>query len=222
MKIEVKQVTPRDLWRECAEMTSGKPCKMSWAKALVHKHSIIRAQMWLIKIFDAPHFVVGHLVRHVHAQPYVQSKRTDRGGEDFNDVCRNLAFDINTAWITKDAPEKVDIPRLAKELSDISSFVERMPEKFDRLAPQSVAILLNAEEIINISRLRLCGKASKETREIWQQVIDLIADQDQDLANHCIPQCVYCGFCSEPQGCGLIKSPHGEKTREDYLKLYER
>ena len=39
MKIEVRRITEPNLFQEVASMTTGKPCKMSWLKALKSGHS---------------------------------------------------------------------------------------------------------------------------------------------------------------------------------------
>lgn len=224
MRIEVKEITPHELWRECAEMTTGKPCKMSWATALKNGHSLIRAQEWLIKLYDIPAFVMGHLVRHVHAQPYVLSKRTDRGGEDFREVCKHLSFKVLTALVTSENLENKEInaTRLADDLACYADEIDSLPEHFDRYALTSMALKLNAEEIINISHARLCAKASKETREIWRAVVDLISEKDPDLAKHCVPMCIYRnGICGEPRSCRYYSTEKGENERINYKMLFE-
>jgi hypothetical protein len=64
----------------------------------------------------------------------------------------------------------------------------------------------NAQTLINISRKRLCNKASKETREAWQLVIKKLKEKDEVLASVCVPECVYRGFCPEFKGCGFDKT----------------
>ena len=81
-----------------------------------------------------------------------------------------------------------------------------------------MSLKLNAEEIINISKVRLCGKASAETREVWQEVVnELRRGVDPDLAMHCVPTCVYRGgICPEPKSCGYNKSEIFQKHLEQY------
>lgn len=55
----------------------------------------------------------------------------------------------------------------------------------------------NVQSIINISRKRLCRCASKETREAWEQVVNGIRGIDRVVADKCVPECVYRGFCPE-------------------------
>lgn len=75
----------------------------------------------------------------------------------------------------------------------------------------------NAQALINISRKRLCNCASKETREAWKAVIGLVKEQDPILAEKCVPECVYRGFCPEfDRCCGFVNS----KEYQDQLKIY--
>lgn len=75
----------------------------------------------------------------------------------------------------------------------------------------------NAQSFINISRKRLCQCASKETREAWKMVIDYLKEVDPVLAEKCVPECIYRGFCPEADKCcGYVNT---EKYQED-LKKY--
>lgn len=100
---------------------------------------------------------------------------------------------------------------------------DRDPKAVDlgRKTPTDLGLLLNAEEIINISKVRLCRKASEETREVWNYVVDEIAKIDPDLANHCHPTCVFRGgICPEPKSCGFNKTELFNKQLELYKKLF--
>ena len=54
-------------------------------------------------------------------------------------------------------------------------------------------IVLNAQSFIDVSRKRLCGMASYETREAWKKVIEALRKVDPNLADCCVPNCVYRG-----------------------------
>lgn len=214
MDIKIEKLTDLSLLQRANSFTTGKDSKMDLAKAYRLGHSPTRTQIFLVELHDAPAFVVGHLVRHIHAIPFVQSKRTDRGGEDFREVCAELAKEVElNCFLTESEQREAE--------GQIAENIRRLSDRFDRYAPQSMALLLNAEEIINISRKRLCAKASAETREIWEKVIDEVSKCDLDLANHCVKPCVYCGFCREAKPCGFMKTDAYSRQREDYLKLFE-
>ena len=74
--------------------------------------------------------------------------------------------------------------------------------------PQSAPVIhemvANAQAILAISRKRLCGQASPETRETWEAVVEALrAAGEVELADACQPECVVCGgFCPELKSCG--------------------
>lgn len=59
----------------------------------------------------------------------------------------------------------------------------------------------NAQALINISRKRLCNQASKETREIMQEIKNKIQEQDPHIARVMQRECIYRGFCPEMWSC---------------------
>lgn len=66
-------------------------------------------------------------------------------------------------------------------------------------------IILNAQEILYISKKRLCNQASMETRAAWRMVVDeLNRIGEKELAAFCKPECWWCGNqCPEPKSCGM-------------------
>jgi len=75
----------------------------------------------------------------------------------------------------------------------------------------------NAQALINISRKRLCSCASPETREAWKAVIEKVKQIDPIVAEKCVPECVYRGFCPEfDRCCGYVNS----KQYQEQLKIY--
>lgn len=67
-------------------------------------------------------------------------------------------------------------------------------------------ILLNAQDMINISKKRLCNCASPETRFVWQKVKEEIAKIEPELASRMVRECVYRGFCPEMKPCGFNRT----------------
>jgi len=75
----------------------------------------------------------------------------------------------------------------------------------------------NAQALINISRKRLCNCASPETREAWKAVIEKVKQIDPIMAEKCVPECIYRGFCPEfDRCCGFVNS----KQYQEQLKIY--
>ena len=88
--------------------------------------------------------------------------------------------------------------------------------KLPQDAPVRLEMWANAQAMINISRKRLCSCASKETREIWNMVLDELMKIDEPLHDCCVPECLYRGHCPEYKGCGFDKSPLFKEGINDY------
>ena len=89
-------------------------------------------------------------------------------------------------------------------------------------APVMHECFANAQAVMFISRRRLCGQASPETRAAWQLVVDEIAKVEPEVASCCVPECVYRGFCPEFKPCGFCGSPAWQKALENYRKVEEK
>lgn len=61
----------------------------------------------------------------------------------------------------------------------------------------------NAQHLIDTSRKRLCHKASDETRESWERLLELVNYHEPEVAYVCVPNCVYRCGCPEFEQCGL-------------------
>jgi len=77
-------------------------------------------------------------------------------------------------------------------------------------------VSINAQAMINVSRKRLCQKASPETRDAWQKVVDAVGQIDPIMAEKCVPNCVYRGFCPELESCGFVNSLKFKEMLEKY------
>jgi len=155
MKIEITKVTSWTDVLNAARFTQRLPLKsgepsVKWKKKIIKaEHSPLRCLMFNIDIYDIPYYIHVHLVRHVHAQPFVSTSRPD----------------INGKMVPREKQKKTD--------------------------PVNMRLFLNAQEIINISKVRLCNKAESETKIIWRQVIEELRKTEPELANACRPSCFY-------------------------------
>ena len=215
MKIKVRKLTGVELLREANSFTTNKESKMSLQTAYRMKHSPIRTQIFWIEMRDIPLFVASQLVRsHVGIQCFQLSKRTDRGGASLVEEC--------AGWV--EGLERVESGQNEDVMEMISLVKEEfktLPERFDRYAPTDIAMLINAEAIMSMSAKRLCAKASKETREIWQQVIDEIEKVDADLVKFCKKPCVLQGYWRESKPCGYMASDAYIFERKAYKSLFK-
>ena len=195
MEINVTKLTDLNLLHRANEFTTGHQSKMSLEQAYHYGHSPIRTQIFWVEMKDIPLFVASQLVRqHVGVQFFQRSKRVDRGGENFIDVCNDLALDV--AEIYKDQNEA--------DMAAIQLIIADLPNRFDRYAPTDLACIINAEALINMAHKRLCSKASNETRELVEALRDKIAEVDPALANLMVRPCIaHGGICREPNCCGF-------------------
>lgn len=78
----------------------------------------------------------------------------------------------------------------------------------------------NAQSFINISRVRLCSTASRETREAWKLVLEYLREVDPILAEKCVPNCLYRGFCTEgDKSCGYDKTQIFQIKLKEYRRI---
>ena len=181
MKIEITKVTSWTDVLNAARFTQRLPLKsgepsVKWKKKIIKaEHSPLRCLMFNIDFYDIPYYVSVHLVRHVHAQPFVSTSRPDIDGHQSS----------------REEQRKID--------------------------PVNMRLFLNAQEIINISKVRLCNKAEKETQKIWKDVITELRKIEPELANACKPSCFYRGFCPEFKSCGLADTETFQLAVNDYI-----
>ena len=90
-------------------------------------------------------------------------------------------------------------------------------EEQKKIDPVNMRLFLNAQEIINISKVRLCNKAEKETRKIWSQVIEELRKIEPELAAACVPNCLYRGHCPEIKSCGIADGELFPQYVNDYI-----
>lgn len=76
----------------------------------------------------------------------------------------------------------------------------------------------NAQALINISRKRLCRKASPETRRAWSELWVAIYDKDPIMASKMQRECIYRGFCPELKSCGFVNTELYKKELEFYRR----
>lgn len=81
----------------------------------------------------------------------------------------------------------------------------------------NMRMFLSAEEIINISKVRLCKKAEGETNKIWDMVINELSKQESILADACVPSCIFRnGICPEMNCCGFNQTKQFKINQKKY------
>lgn len=118
---------------------------------------------------------------------------------------RKLMF----SWTWEDLPYWVSV-HLVRHKFGIEHYVST--QRSDRTgedrtekrqnAPVRHSCIANAQALISISRKRLCACASPETRMAWDMVISEVRKIAPEVADVCVKECVYRGFCPELKSCG--------------------
>lgn len=79
--------------------------------------------------------------------------------------------------------------------------------KYDRTkAPQGEMVThimdINAQELMQMARMRLCGQASVETRMVMTEIRDAVVGTNPEFADFLQPKCIVHGGCNEFVPCG--------------------
>lgn len=169
-------------------------------KILLAEHSPIRLLEYDFTIENLRQWVTTHLVRHHEGcEKFVHTQRQDINSE--------------VEVITK---------RLIEVLQEEGLLREGWKERDYMFQGEGndMDMTCNAQSFINISRKRLCRCAHKETREAWELVIEYLREIDPILAEKCVPECLYRGFCPEDDDrcCGYVKTETYQKRLEEYRK----
>lgn len=170
-------------------------------KILLAEHSPIRLLEYDFTIENVRQWVTVHLVRHhIGCEKFVHTQR-----QDINDQVEVITKRI--------------IEILREEGLDNKWWRER--DYMFQGAGNDMDMTCNAQSFMSISRKRLCfGCASPETRQAWQVVIDALEDVDPILAEKCVPECIYRGFCPEfDRCCGYVNTEAYKKRLEEYRKV---
>ena len=129
----------------------------------------------------------------------VASKVLTQVGVKKGDIIMNMVPNI---------PEEEELWFGATQIGAISDFIDPRPDSMD--------IMANAQALINVSRKRLCSKASPETRDAWKKVQDAVRNVDPVMADKMVPNCIYRGFCSELECCGYCQTQKFKEELEKY------
>ncbi len=209
--MSVRKVTDEELMRSACEMTFLGKCRQTLLSMYKAEHSPARTQLFWVTFTNIPLFISTHLLRHhVGSIPYQLTCRDDRKGG-------NVGF-----------PEKIDqIIRWINEGSEESyrnavELLEHLRDNADRYTPVNLGLLINAQSIIDVSKLRLCtGCAHKETVEVYRAFKEAMKEVDPDLAAMMVRKCVYRGgICGESKCCGFNCTSAFQKEMKEYLNNF--
>lgn len=82
---------------------------------------------------------------------------------------------------------------------------------YDRTkAPQGAFVThvmdVNAQELMHMARMRLCGQASVETQMVMNDIRDAVVQANPEFADFLQPKCAIYGSCNEFVPCGRARS----------------
>ena len=131
VKVEILKHPTEEDWQLCKTCTlvtvgkeSNKPATNEWkVKLLKANHSPIRTLQFCFRITNIPYWVVGHLVRHVHATPFVKTQRSDRNnghdrGADRQDTPVDFCWYMNAEELITIAHKRL-CQQASKETRDV-------------------------------------------------------------------------------------------------------
>lgn len=215
-KISVRKLTDGDLMREACEVTFIGKSHQSLQSIYKTEHSPVRTQLFWVKLEGIPLYISTHLLRHhVGCVPFQLSCRTDRKGG-------------NPGLIDKIDTIKSQLNDLMDEFRPLDEIVKNLDEELtwlqensDRYTPVNLALLVNAQSLIDMAKLRLCLQAAPETRQVFNDLRTEIAKVDPDLANVMVRKCVYRGgLCGESRCCGFNQTDNFKAEMRNYASLF--
>lgn len=220
MEVFVRKHTDEELMRRACDMTFNGKSHQSLLSIYKSEHSPARTQLFWIEFTEIPLFVATHFIRHhVGSIPFELTRRDDRS----NDVTFIQAVDamneklsdlLNHILRGEDSEAQSLITVIQNELDDWKG-------KYDRMTPVKLGLCINAQSLIDISKLRLCNIAHPLTIDAMNAVKYRIAEIDESLSKMMVRKCVYRGgICGEPKPCGFNQSSHFNIEFVTYMSAF--
>ena len=103
-------------------------------------------------------------------------------------------------WVSSQRDDRTGVPR----------------ENLSQDALVNWKFLVNAAEVVAISRKRRCTQAHKDTRNAWSAILAKLEEVDWALVQACVPDCIYRGWCYEYKSCNYHKTEHYTETLDKY------
>lgn len=216
--VSVEKLTNDSLMRKACEMTFLGKSNQSLLSMYKSEHSPVRTQLFWVEFNHIPLFVSTHLLRHhVGAIPYQLTCRDDRNGGNVSFPERIEGVQGKIANLTHIVESKEGDQAYEGLYEDIQDDLEFLKSNADRLTPVNLGLLLNAQSLIDMAKLRLCLQAHKTTIQIFKSLKDKIKEVDPDLAEMMVVKCVYRnGLCGEPMCCGYNQTKQFKNELHQY------
>lgn len=164
-------------------------------------------------------FIATHLLRHhVGSVPFQLTCRDDRKGGNQGvpgkcDAIINLVHKLEDI-LGQEAQERLDV------INEIVGIAEDLKENSDRHTPVILGLLVNAQAIMDISKLRLCNQAHADTIKVWKMAKEAIREVDPALAAMMVRKCVYRGGLCGERCCGFNNTNAFTEELSEYTKNF--
>lgn len=207
--VSVTKLTDEHLMRKACEMTFNGSSHQSLLSIYKSEHSPARTQLFWIEFNGIPLFVSTHLLRHhVGSVPYQLTCRDDRRGANSGqvDLCNQI----------------ISLSQHPNNEGRIASIAENLRDNSDRYTPVNLGLMVNAQSLIDMAKLRLCKQAHPETIKVFMELKSKVAEVDPALASMMVKKCVYRnGLCGEPRCCGFNTTGQFKKELEEYVSNFK-
>lgn len=219
--ISVRKLTDEALMRDACEMTFLGESHQQLLSIYKSEHSPVRTQLFWVTAKNIPLFVATHLLRHhVGSVPFQLTCRDDRPGGNPGLIKKveSIKEKLSLALVGVENGDYDWLEDVLKESIDSMTWLE---DNSDRYTPVNLGLLLNAQSLIDMSKLRLCNQAHKETIQVFKSIQDRIVDIDPDLAGMMVRKCVYRGgICGESRCCGFNHTESFKNEMQEYLSYF--
>jgi hypothetical protein len=217
-EVSVRKITDESLMQEACEMTFSGKSRQKLQSIYKSEHSPARTQLFWVTAKNIPLFVSTHLLRHhVGSVPYQLTCRDDRPGGKPGLIEKADGISIGIRKVLKKMGER-DFYGSLLIAKDALGDLEWLKENSDRYTPVNLGLLVNAQSLIDMAKLRLCQQAHKETIIVFKEIRNKVADADPALASLMVRKCVYRGgICGEPRCCGFNQTEAFKSELKKYL-----
>lgn len=219
MNVKITKLTDEELMRQACDATFNGSSKQGLLSIYKSEHSPSRTQIFWIQIEGIGLATSTHFIRH-HvggAQPFALTCRPDRdgGNTDLPSMCSKLNE------LSQSLSEAEDEATKKYFVSEIESITDYIATRTDRNTPVKLSLLWNAQNLIDIAKLRLCSMSAKETIGAFKVIKEKISEIDPDLAKMMVVKCIYRGgICGEPRCCGFNNTDKFKNQLSEYLSYF--
>ena len=210
--IEIRRITaegwlPEEFAQKVCELTFLGKSNISLDALFRSEHSPVRSQQYFIVFKNIPLFISTHFIRHhVGSIPFQLTCRDDRKGGNVGLKSKLMVF-ANSCLELGEVDEE--------QLNELYGNI-------DRYTKVNLGIIVNAQALIDMAKLRLCHQSHRETIFVMNILKQKLSEVAPELTPYLVPKCVYRGgICGEPNACKWNKTKAFQKALTEYLGNFE-